>query len=794
MSVAVRDFLKPLESELIEFAQGLVRIKSVTGEEGEAARFVRDKMVALDYDQVYIDEIGNVIGIIGNGPRTVLFDSHLDTVQADKDSGWTVDPFGGEIRDGYLYGRGAVDMKSAVAATVYAGHAVKKLGIGRDKKIVVSISVMEESFDGEALYHICTKGGIQPDFTVICEPSNLKLALGHNGRAMLVVRTHGMSAHASSPQSGDNAVYKMAGIIRGVEAMQAEFAGSTERSGSVALSKIESVADSLNAVPSECCVYLDRRTVAGEDELTLKKEMETLISGVDASWDIHEENAYSWTGEEISTRSYYPAWEIEAEHPLVRACQDTYRELFGELPEEILWDFCTNGVSTAGKLGIPTIGLGPGDPLMAHMADERCATGQIFDAWMGTAVVIVMALIAAYYSAVIAWVAYYLGLSVTKGYYGTDRIALFDSVAYGNPITVLLFIAVLAFSAWIAYKGVKGIEKANRFFLPALIICILIAAIRSLTLPNASIGLNYLFSFKFSELLHYKVWLEGLTQAVWSAGPGWGLVITLAVFSKAKSDVSLTTMTQVFGNASISLVAALAVIPAIFALSPSLDAAMEVVSMGNNGLTFIAMTQLFEAMPGGYLIGIIFFMSLLFAAISSNIVHFVIVSLPISEMGITKKQAVVGAFFVLLVLGLPSAWNVDFLSNQDWVAGQMMLVGALFSCFAIYKFGAAEIRTKYLNNKYSGLHIGKWWEGAVKYLAPLTILIMFTWWSWQSISWDPQWWNPLAVFSLATFVVQGALIILIAVIFNNKINKGIKHQYYEMGAEFPEVPANEFSG
>ncbi len=413
--------------------------------------------------------------------------------------------------------------------------------------------------------------------------------------------------------------------------------------------------------------------------------------------------------------------------------------------------------------------------------------------WMGTVVVIVMALIAAYYSAVIAWVAYYLGLSVTRGYYGADRVALFDSVAYGNPITVLLFVAVLAFSAWVAYTGVKGIEKANKFFLPALIICIVIAAVRSLTLPGAATGLNYLFSFEFSDLLHYKVWLEGLTQAVWSAGPGWGLVITLAVFSKAKSDVSLTTMTQVFGDAAIALIAALAVIPAIFALSPSVTAAMDIVGMGNNGLTFIAMTQLFETMPGGYLIGIIFFLSLLFAAISSNIVHFIIVSLPVQEMGITKKQSVLGAFFVLLILGLPSAWNVNFLSNQDWVAGQMMLVGALFSCFAIYKFGAKRVREQYLNNEYSGLRIGKWWEFSIKYLAPLTILIMFTWWSWQSISWDPQWWNPFAVFSLATFVIQGALIILLAILFNNRVNKGIRQKYYEPGEEFPEVPDNEYS-
>lgn len=412
--------------------------------------------------------------------------------------------------------------------------------------------------------------------------------------------------------------------------------------------------------------------------------------------------------------------------------------------------------------------------------------------WMGTVVVIVMALVAAYYSAVIAWVTYYLGLSVTKGYYGADKVALFDSVSKGNPITVLLFVAILAVSAFIAYKGVKGIEKANKIFLPVLLACIIIAAIRSLTLPGAGAGLNYLFSFEFSELLNYKVWLEGLTQAVWSAGPGWGLVITLAVFSKAKSDVNLTTTTQVFGNASVSLIAAMAVIPAIFALSPSVAAAVEITKSGNNGLTFISMTQLFEVMPGGYLISIVFFMSLLFAALSSNIVHFMIVSLPMAETGLGKKKAVIRAFLIMLVLGIPSAWNVDFLSNQDWVAGQMMLVGSLFSCFAIYKFGASKIREKYLNNKYTGYTIGKWWEVAIKTIAPAVVLVMFTWWSYQSISWDPQWWNPFAVFSLGTFVVQGALIIIVSIIFNDKMADSIKETYYD-GEEFPEVPDNGYS-
>lgn len=412
--------------------------------------------------------------------------------------------------------------------------------------------------------------------------------------------------------------------------------------------------------------------------------------------------------------------------------------------------------------------------------------------WMGTVVVVVMALVAAYYSAVIAWVAYYLGLSVTKGYHGQDKVALFDSVSSGNIITVILFIAVLSVSAFIAYRGVKGIEKANKIFMPVLLICILIATARSLTLPGASVGLDYLFSFRFSELLNYKVWLEGLTQAVWSAGPGWGLVITLAVFSKAKSDVSLTTTTQVFGNASVSLIAAIAVIPAIFALSPSVAAALEITKSGNNGLTFISMTQIFEQMPGGYLTSIVFFLSLLFAALSSNIVHFMIVSLPIVDSGFRKKTAVIRAFLIMLVIGLPSAWNINVLSNQDWVAGQMMLVGSLFSCYAIGKFGVAKIRKRYLNHENSGLYVGKWWEFTARFFAPAVVLIMFLWWSIQSIGWDPQWWNPFAVTSLATFVVQGALIIIISILFNDRVADSIKYKYFD-GENIPEIPDNEYS-
>lgn len=413
--------------------------------------------------------------------------------------------------------------------------------------------------------------------------------------------------------------------------------------------------------------------------------------------------------------------------------------------------------------------------------------------WMGIVVVIIMASVASYYSSVVAWVTYYFGLSVTKGYHNTDKVELFNSVSNGNIITVILFIIVLSISAFIAYKGVKGIEKANKIFLPILFVCLIVAAIRSITLPGAGVGLNYLFSFNPKELLNYKLWLEALTQAIWSAGPGWGLVITLAVFSKAKSDVSLTTTIQVFGDASVSLIAGMVVIPAIFALSPSINAALEVTKSGNNGLTFISMTQLFEVMPGGYIISIMFFLSLLFAALSSNICHFMIVSLPFVDSGFDRKKSVLKVYLILLIWGLPSAWNANFLSNQDWVAGQMMLIGALFSCYAVYKFGLPKIRDKFLNTKYTGFVVGKWWEIALNIFAPLVVFVMFAWWSYQSIGWEAEWWNPFGVYSLGTFVVQGGLIILVAVLLNDKVADSIEHKYFN-GEEYPDVPDNGYSG
>ena len=413
--------------------------------------------------------------------------------------------------------------------------------------------------------------------------------------------------------------------------------------------------------------------------------------------------------------------------------------------------------------------------------------------WLGTIVAIIMFMTAAYYSAVLSWIVYYLGMAVTKGFYGVDKVELFNHVSNGNPITLLLFVAVLGISAFICYKGVSGIERANKIFIPVLFICLIITAVRSLTLPGASEGLQYMFGFKASDFLSAKIWLEALTQAVWSAGPGWGLCITLAVFSNPRSDVALSSTVNGLGDMFAAILAGLAVLPALFALSPSTEEALAIASSGNNGMTFLSMTSLFEHMPAGYLIGILFFLSLLMAGLSSNVCHFMIMSLPFADAGKDKKKTIIGLFICLVIWGAPSAWNINFLSNQDWVVGNLMIVGVIFSCYALMKFGLGRIRKVYINNKYTGLHIGKWWEISIRIITPAIAAVMFIWWCVQSIGWGEVWWNPFGISNLGTFIFQGVLIAVVAFLFNNKVADGIKETYIKDDGTFPEVPDNGFS-
>jgi putative selenium metabolism hydrolase len=369
-----------IEAELLHFAQHLVSIKSISGEEEEIIAVIEKKMHDLGYDAVTVDSMGNVIGRVGEGNASILFDSHVDTVDVQDEGEWRFPPFSGKIVDGNLWGRGSVDMKSGVAASIYAGALAKEKGLASKTALYVSCTVMEEDCDGENLKHLFKEYDLKPNNVVICEPSGNQITLGHKGKAQVSIKTHGVSAHGSAPEMGVNAIYEMAEIIQRVDERNANLMKKNPPRGTLVMSTIASKSASLNAVPSECEVYLDRRLVPGDTEDHLQKEMENLIRGKRATWKVGTLIRRSWTGMKVQYEPFHLAWEIDKNHELTQNCIAAYQKVFGCHPSKFdFWDFSTNAV-TPVRLGIPTIGFGPGEYKLAHMRNEHCDISQIVDA------------------------------------------------------------------------------------------------------------------------------------------------------------------------------------------------------------------------------------------------------------------------------------------------------------------------------------------------------------------------------------------------------------------------------
>lgn len=368
------------EKSLLDFVQRAIRTRSYTDEEGDLAKLVKAEMEKLGYDEALIDSTGNVVGRIGDGPNIIHFDSHLDTVQVNDAELWTISPFSGEIKDGYIWGRGSVDMKSALCASVYAAARAKMLGYTEGKTIYVTGTVCEEYCDGENLKHLYKELSLKPDYCIICEPSDNIITLGHKGKAQIRITTYGVSAHGSAPEKGVNAVYEMAEIISRVDALNKSLFVADKPHGTVVLSDISSISASLNAVPSECSIYLDRRLPLGETIEQVKDEMDRLIEGKKATWEVGTLHHTTWTGKKLNYEPMHDPWIIDKDHDLTKALIKAYEKVYDESPKEYdFWDFGTNAI-TPVAMGVPTIGFGPGEYKLAHMIDERCEIVKIEEA------------------------------------------------------------------------------------------------------------------------------------------------------------------------------------------------------------------------------------------------------------------------------------------------------------------------------------------------------------------------------------------------------------------------------
>jgi len=368
---AVQAAVQEYREDIIRFMRELVAIPSMDSEILEVCKRVQVEMDRLGFDKTWFDPQGNIVGSIGSGSRSILFDSHLDTVGIGDPAEWSWDPFEGKVKDGVLFARGASDEKGSTPGMVYGLAIAKRLGL-LEGWTAYYFGNMEEWCDGLSSRVLVEEEGIRPDYVVIGEPTKMQVYRGHKGRVEIKVTAKGKSAHAASNELGDNAIYKLLPIIDAISKLEPDLGDDPFLGhGKITVTDMEVETPSINAVPNRATIYIDRRLTFGEEpEREIERIRELVPADNREAGDITVEllryDDPSYTGYVKVVDKIFPAWAVPEEHPLIQAGLEACR-LIG-LPDHTpgKWDFSTNGNYWAGRAGIPALGFSPADEKTAH--------------------------------------------------------------------------------------------------------------------------------------------------------------------------------------------------------------------------------------------------------------------------------------------------------------------------------------------------------------------------------------------------------------------------------------------
>ncbi|MDQ1393942.1 MAG: hypothetical protein QOF30_2919 [Acidimicrobiaceae bacterium] len=374
-----------IDTPAVNLARQLAMTPSVSGGEEAAVRLVATAMEDLGFDEVRIDGAGNAVGVAfgpggargawaGDHPR-LLIDGHIDSIPLHSRERWTVDPFGGEIRDGRLYGLGICDQKASIAAAAHGVATARHEGrLGGPVAVVAS--VCEEAMEGQALAEAVA--WFEPSAVITTEPNDTRLGIGQRGRAKLEVTVSGRACHAGHAARGLNAADALAALI--VDAGRLSHPRHRDL-GKRDLTCIDVASwpyPSVSTVPGRAMARFDCRFLPGETPQSLVTMIEACADRAWADWPERPELAVglaraqfrTWTGAQFDVPEFCHAWWTDDASPTVVAAGAALVDADLD-PAPTHYSFCTNGSLTAGELGIPTIGFGVGLENGAHVVDEN---------------------------------------------------------------------------------------------------------------------------------------------------------------------------------------------------------------------------------------------------------------------------------------------------------------------------------------------------------------------------------------------------------------------------------------
>ena len=375
------DWNKLLE-ECVDFTQRLIQTPSMPFEEQAIAELVAAECRALQFDEVWIDEAGNVNGRIFGQDRSLgalVLNTHLDHVDPGEPSLWSVPPYSGEVVNGRIVGRGACDIKGPMAVQVYSMAALLRQGV-RPRRDVVFTGVVQEEIGGAGAIYWVQNVDYPVALVVLGEPSDNQIALGHRGLAQFWVTVNGRSVHASVPQKGDNPNYKMAQLLNRLETARHtlsahDLLGPTTVSPTIL--KVDT--NSVNVTPAWTRVLLDFRT-ASESIDSLRTFIQSLAVGMDVTIESAIKPLPQDTVPNPADTIY--GYYTPPESAVAQQAKRLIEQGMGRETTFSSYQFATDGRHFV-PYDMPLIGYAPSEESQAHVVDESISIDKMGESLRG---------------------------------------------------------------------------------------------------------------------------------------------------------------------------------------------------------------------------------------------------------------------------------------------------------------------------------------------------------------------------------------------------------------------------
>ena len=399
--------------------------------------------------------------------------------------------------------------------------------------------------------------------------------------------------------------------------------------------------------------------------------------------------------------------------------------------------------------------------------------------WMGSFMTFVGAAITFFYSVVLGWCVYYFVHSIFNELPANTMAAEEIWVSYQSSIWPLITHAiVMGLGAIAIWKGISRIEKINRWLMPVLLLILIGALLKAVSLEGAFHGIAYLFTIDYVQFGDPGLWVAALTQNAWDTGAGWGLFITYGAYMQMKFGIVKNAVITAVGNNLISMICALMIFGTCFAIMQSQMGSEQSEVLGimrnsgpaSTGLTFIWIPQLFEKILFGKVMTILFFLGLTLAGFSSLIAQLEMTTRTFVDAGMKRSKSILIIVIVSYAVGIPSAVNLNILANQDFVWGVSLMIAGGFCAFAMIRFGTARIRNEIIAKNENDIQPTKLWDIVIKYFVLMSAILLLLWLL-ISDGMSADWFNPFASSSMMTCVVQWGLVLAILIGLNNWIVK-----------------------